>query len=220
MVVSRDVTRQKQAEEALRKSEEEFRTLADNISQLAWMTNESGPIFWYNSGGMTILALRLRRCRGGAGGTFITRSIWSGSSSISALLRNRRNLGGHVPAPGKGRGLSLVSFSRSAHPRRREPDRPLVRNEYRYHHASETEQEFRRANDDLEQFAYSVSHDLQEPLRSVSIYSELLVKRYADKLDGEARDLLEYLKGGASRMETLVRDLLDYTQVIKLDVAT
>jgi light-regulated signal transduction histidine kinase (bacteriophytochrome) len=83
-----------------------------------------------------------------------------------------------------------------------------------------TEQELRSANNDLEQFAYSVSHDLQEPLRSVSIYSELLIRRCADRLDGEAQELLRHLAEGASRMEVLVGDLLEYTRVIKLDVST
>jgi light-regulated signal transduction histidine kinase (bacteriophytochrome) len=83
-----------------------------------------------------------------------------------------------------------------------------------------TEQELRRANDDLEQFAYSVSHDLQEPLRSVSIYSELLIRRCAERLDGEAQELLRYLAEGAARMEVLVGDLLEYTRVVKLDVST
>jgi len=72
----------------------------------------------------------------------------------------------------------------------------------------ETKQELQRANADLEQFTYSASHDLQEPLRSVSIYSELLVKRHAAKLDGEAREFLEYLRGGVSRMEMLVMPTL------------
>lgn len=79
------------------------------------------------------------------------------------------------------------------------------------------EDELRRANQDLEQFAFSASHDLQEPVRSVKIYSELLIRNCADKLDAESREYLAYLRGGATRMEMLVRDLLSYTQVMKLD---
>jgi PAS domain S-box-containing protein len=80
-----------------------------------------------------------------------------------------------------------------------------------------TEEELRRANRDLEQFAYSASHDLQEPLRSVTIYSELLTRRCAGKLDGDALEYLEFLRSGATRMEMLVRDLLAYTQATRLD---
>jgi light-regulated signal transduction histidine kinase (bacteriophytochrome) len=76
-----------------------------------------------------------------------------------------------------------------------------------------------RANRDLEQFAFSASHDLQEPLRSIKVYSELLTKRYSDKLDGEALEYLGYLSSGARRMEALVRDLLTYTQVTKIDTS-
>ena len=83
---------------------------------------------------------------------------------------------------------------------------------------AEANEELRRANTDLEQFGYSASHDLQEPLRSVMIYSELLARDYGQKLDGEALEMLGFLRGGASRMETLVRDLLSYTQVKKLEV--
>ena len=79
------------------------------------------------------------------------------------------------------------------------------------------EDELRRANDDLEQFAWSASHDLQEPLRSIKIYGELLSKRYGHKLDGQAAEFLGYLRSGATRMEILVRDLLTYTQVTRLD---
>jgi hypothetical protein len=74
------------------------------------------------------------------------------------------------------------------------------------------EDDLRRANQDLEQFAYSASHDLQEPLRNVKIFSELLFDRYNDKLDGRALEYLHTVHDGASRMEILVRDLLSYTQ--------
>jgi PAS domain S-box-containing protein len=71
----------------------------------------------------------------------------------------------------------------------------------------------RRVNHDLEQFAFSASHDLQEPLRNIKIYSELLTRRFGDKLEGEALEFLGYLRAGATRMEALVRDLLAYTRI-------
>ena len=78
--------------------------------------------------------------------------------------------------------------------------------------------DIRRANRDLEQFAYSASHDLQEPLRTVNIYSDLLAQRYRDKLDGQALEYLGHIRTGATRMEALIRDLLSFTQITKLDV--
>jgi len=77
------------------------------------------------------------------------------------------------------------------------------------------EDELRRANQDLQQFAYSASHDLQEPLRTIRIYSELLAARAGESLDRESTEYLDFLQSGATRMEMLVRDLLAYTQVNK-----
>ena len=70
-----------------------------------------------------------------------------------------------------------------------------------------------RANEDLNQFAYAASHDLQEPLRNVSLYSQLMTKRYRGKLDAEADGYLDFISQSAQRMQQLLRDVLDYTQV-------
>src|SRR5262249_43784291 len=75
------------------------------------------------------------------------------------------------------------------------------------------EEDLRRANQDLEQFAFSASHDLQEPLRSIKIYSELLSETCGSMLEGESLEFLKHLGTGATRMQMLVRDLLAYTQV-------
>ncbi|MCW5976924.1 MAG: PAS domain-containing protein [Bryobacteraceae bacterium] len=76
--------------------------------------------------------------------------------------------------------------------------------------------ELRRANQDLEQFAYSASHDLQEPLRHISIYSELLRRKCEGRFDNEADELMKSVMDGARRMEMLVRDLLAYTQAVNV----
>jgi PAS domain S-box-containing protein len=105
-----------------------------------------------------------------------------------------------IDAQGKVTGASTIA--------RDITDRKLIEQEL-----IKTMAELERSNKELEQFAYIASHDLQEPLRMVSSFTQLLAKRYSDKLDKNGLEYIDFAVSGANRMQRLIQDLLAYSRV-------
>jgi signal transduction histidine kinase len=94
--------------------------------------------------------------------------------------------------------------------------RAALRARMRQYEMRRRQETLTRVNADLEQFAYSASHDLQEPIRNVAIYSDILSMRYSGVLDDSGIEFLGNVKAAAVRMQTLVADLLSYTQAASI----
>ncbi|MBV9268214.1 MAG: PAS domain S-box protein, partial [Acidobacteriaceae bacterium] len=213
--IARDITERKRSEAALRESEARFRQLADSMPQMVWTARPDGYLDYYNERWYEFTGFE-RTIFGDANWERIVhpedagrcRDSWyeavrTGEPySIEYRLWDRHEsrwrwfIGRALPARGEdGEIVKWFGTCTDIDEQKR------------------IEDELRRANDDLQQFAYTASHDLQEPLRTVKIYSQLLTSRYRDKLDGAALEFCDFVRAGATRMEALVRDLLAYTQV-------
>jgi PAS domain S-box-containing protein len=213
--IARDITERKRVEAALVESEGRFRQLADSMPQMVWTARPDGYLDYFNQRwyeftganrdvlGSTSWELVLHPEDMKRSGETWSAAVESGQPfQIECRFRDRSEkrwrwfVGRALPAR-DARGNIVKWFGTWTD----------------IDEQKRVEDELRQANGDLEQFAFSASHDLQEPLRAIRIYGELLTERHASKLDGEALEFLNYLSTGASRMEVLVRDLLAYTQV-------
>jgi PAS domain S-box-containing protein len=208
-----DITDRKLAEEGLRDTENQFLTLAESIPQMAWMADAEGNIFWYNRRWYDYTGATLEEMLGWG---------WQKVHDPSVLPRVleawRKSLetgeAFEMVFPLKGADGVFRSFLT-----RVEPVRDARGHVVRWFGTNtditgqkKIEQDLRQANADLQQFAFAAAHDLQEPLRMVTTYTQLLSRHLASALDHDSRQYMDQVIGSSQRMSLLLKDLLAYTE--------
>lgn len=206
----------RRANAELREGEERLRTLADNIPQLAWMADADGwPIWynrrWYEYTGIAREELQDHGWKNLQHPEHVQRVV----SHYEANLRAGTIWEDSFPLRSRDGGWRW--FLARAIPIRDDSGRVIrwFGTFTDIHDQKVAEEALRRSNADLEQFAYVAGHDLQEPLRKVALFTQLLLRKIdAREQDPELERYADYIRTGVEQAQLLVKDLLTYSRTI------
>ncbi|RYF75335.1 MAG: PAS domain S-box protein, partial [Cytophagaceae bacterium] len=238
LVTAAEITDQVVARQKIEESEKQFRALLEAIPAIAWTNSPTGEITFYNQRLFEYTGLNSRQSLSKSWQTVIhpddlvqslalyTQALTSGQDYVVENRYRRADgmyrwhLNRALPLRDEtGQITKWVGTATDIHEQKQqeaELERQVVA---RTRQLNASIQDLQRSNDNLQQFAYIASHDLQEPLRKIQAFGTLLSTGYAQQL-GEGTDYLDRMQSAAGRMSTLIKDLLTYSRISTRQEAT
>lgn len=216
----------------LEESMQRFRTIIEAIPQMAWTSTPEGAADYYNQKWYDYTGASYEQLYGYGWEKYLhpddrerTAKAWKTSLATGEQYeieyRWRRKdgqyrwlLGRAVPVKDKNGRITLwVGTGTDIHDQKLLSQALEQKVGMRTKELTQANEELARSNRDLEQFAYVASHDLKEPLRMISSYTQLLDKKLTGSLDKDAEEYMDFVLEGSQRMSSLINDLLDYSRV-------
>ena len=230
-----DITELKNAEHALRESEKRFRAVADTAPVMIWMADRDRNCIFLNKGWSEFTGVPIHEgLRGGwttvvyppdlpdTSAAFIKAYETHSVYTHELRIRNRHGeyiwvMDHAVPRYStEGFFLGYIGSSINIHEQKNAKEELENRVKERTLELKNANEELRKTNKELEQFAYVSSHDLQEPLRKIQTFSELLYNKIDDSKKTE-KNYLDKIRNSALRMSDLIRDLLNLSKLSNVD---